>query len=254
MKRLPSLSVLACLFTLCTGVQGATILSTDFSDGTLYPPGGALGTVADGLGEWDFRSPVRAVGIPGHGRGIRFANDSSISSYNFSTPVSTGSVTVTFEFIPSSNVSAFDIQLSAGAANSQIGPQIRFGVNTPSDVTYYNGSAFTTIAGASFTAQQLNSVSFTAHVDGDNAGTFDFAINGSTVATGLVWRNTDLENLSMLRLRMPTAAHSTDLVSISISTQAIPEPGSVALLIGAAGCWIVWTGRRRLSAVSRSSR
>ncbi|HWL54088.1 MAG TPA: hypothetical protein VNQ90_16720 [Chthoniobacteraceae bacterium] len=248
MKRLPALSALAFLFTLCTGAQGGVILSTDFSNGTLYPSGSAMGTVADGLGTWSFASSARAVGVPDHGRGIRFTG-TSFSVYNFSAPVSTGSITVEFSFIPISTTSAFDIQLSAGTENSEIGPQLRFGVNAASDVTYYDGTAFTTIAGASFSANELNTFSFTAHVDGVNAGTFDFAVNGSTVATGLVWRNLDLESLSMLRVRTPNSAAQSDLVSLTISAEAIPEPETFALLFGAAGCWVLWQGRRRMAAV-----
>lgn len=207
--------------------EAGVILDTEFTNTNLYPSDKALGIVTDGLGKWTFNSEARAVNLGDGKRGINVTT-TNFTSYAFSDTYTEGKITVEFSIIPHQTTSAFDIQLTNGTTNNDIGPQIRFGASGANTVSYYYGDQFVTIPDASFTVNEVNTFSFTAYLSGEQAGKFDFYVNGELVGENLNWRY-NLNSLTHLRMRAAVSNRNTDLTGIKITYEAIPEPSSVAL-------------------------
>lgn len=238
MKLIPvtilALAVAAVSFFPNVAGAAVVILDTDFSNTTLYPPSTALGTVNDGLGAWAFNASVRALDTGGGVRGVQNTSNTSTSYYNFDSSYTTDAIKVEFSVIPRVPNGYFELSLSNGTGNSNIGPQIRLGGTSTNVVSYYNGSAFVAIPDTTFTENVASDFSFIAYIDGAKANTIDFYAGNTRVATGLDWRN-DLSNLTALRMRNSTSSADSQLIAINISS--IPEPSTaslalVALLLG----------------------
>ncbi|MFV0415479.1 MAG: hypothetical protein ACK5NG_03850 [Chthoniobacterales bacterium] len=219
MKPIPatalSLAFAVTSFLSVSAVAADTLLETDFSDTIYYPSNTVLRVVNDGQGKWAFNSRARAVDMADGRRGINIV-DTAYSLYSFPDAYSDGKITVEFSVVPNNPRGYFDIQLGNGTTYSDIGPQIRLGGNAEGDVTYYDGAAFVTIPGVTFTPNEVNTFKFTAYLSGEKSGKFDFYFNGKLVGENLAWRN-DLLDLTTLRIRSTRIGQSCNLVGLTIT-------------------------------------
>lgn len=156
-----------------------------FTNETVYPPG-LLTSVTNNDNVWlPAPEPAEIVDLADGTydrvmRRMQMGNDQI--EYLLHTPVASGVLIVEVDArVSSIEGRVLDLALSPAVGGIQ-GPFLMWGTNA---LNYYNGTAWVAVAPMD---TEWHRIKFSSYVSGPKTGTFDLSVDGTSVASGLVWR------------------------------------------------------------------
>lgn len=158
------------------------------------------------------------------------------------TGQSEGDMTISFDMLTNTNFRSFNVVVAPtdtpiGSLFTNNTTSITVG-RTPGLIEHFDGGSWQQVG--TFTLNEWQRVDIVIHLTGDDAGTFDFLVNGESTATAVPWRNSvdvsanplgDIWLMGQGRSEAQGGGNTSRYIQIdNLVVTGIPEPASMSLM------------------------